>query len=91
MDAAFFVLAGSLLVGFIGGMVAGLGFRLASARRATRLEWAVGDLQERMATFKGKAASKVRWDKEAQLDAQMEQVLHNVPATRPKYDNDPLG
>jgi hypothetical protein len=91
MDAAFFVLLGSLCVGFIGGLVAGLGLRLASARRATRLEWAVGDLQERMATFKGKAASKVRWDKEHDLDAELARILPAQPAGRAKYDNDPQG
>jgi hypothetical protein len=91
MDAAYFVLGASFLSGLVGGGLAGLGFRAASNRRCSRLEWAVGDLQERFSTFKGQKASKARWDKEAQTDIELERLMHAPAAPTRKYDNDPLG
>lgn len=91
MDAAFFVLAGSLVVGFVGGLVAGLGLRMASARRAARLEWAVGDLQERLSSLQNKGKAKSRWDKAEQQDIELAQVMQSATPVRKRYDNDPLG
>jgi len=61
------------------------------SRRCTQLEMAVGDIQGRLSSYKGRDMSEKRWAKEKQFDAEMAQVLQNAPAERRKYDNDPLG
>jgi hypothetical protein len=60
-------------------------------RRCTSLEWAVGELQTKASSFRGKELAEKRWTKEKAFDAEMAQVLHAPAAPRRKYDNDPLG
>lgn len=65
-------------------------------QRCTKLEWAVGDIQDRLSSFKGKELAAKRWDKRDQLEAQMEEALKTaapapVTTSRRRYDNDPLG
>jgi len=84
-----------LLAGFLGGslgggLVASL-FLARLWRRCTSLEWAIGDLQERASTFKGREMADKRWKKDEQFQKEMAQALHGVPPRSQKYDNDPLG
>jgi hypothetical protein len=60
-------------------------------RRCTKLEWAVGDLQQRASSFKGKEMANKRWEKNAAFEAEMEQALKGAAPARQRYDNDPLG
>lgn len=84
------MLALGLLGGSLGGaLVAGL-FFARTVRRCTQLEWAIGDLQERASTFKGREMADKRWKKAEAFDKEMAQVLQQAPAPRRKYDNDPL-
>lgn len=78
-------------LGFLGGLIASFGLRFASARRCTRLEWAVSDLSQRLATLGGKKAATARWEREATLEQQFAELVPKTPATRRRYDNDPLG
>jgi len=61
------------------------------SRRCTQLEYALGDIQARLTSFKGKEMSEKRWAKERSTDAELASYLQTAPATRVKYDNDPLG
>jgi hypothetical protein len=90
MDA-FYVPFWSFVAGFLGGMISSIGLRFGSSRRITRLEWAMGDVQERLATLHGKKASMSRWEKEQADKLEMAQILRQPVATSRKYDNDPLG
>lgn len=88
---ALSVLGLGLLGGTLGGALgAGMIFARFS-RRCTSLEWAIGDLQERGSTFKGRDMAKKRWDKAEQFDKEMAQVLQSPAVRTKKYDNDPLG
>ncbi len=91
MEAAFSMLAWSFLFGIVGGLISGYGYRMASARRCTRLEWAVGDLQERLSSMKGKVTAKARWDKADLENEQLAQLMQQPAARTKRYDNDPLG
>lgn len=91
MDAAFYVLAGSLVLGYLGGLVAGIGFRMASARRCTRLEWAMGDVQARLATVQNRGKANSRWEKSDKEQLELAQLMQETPARTKRYDNDPLG
>jgi len=79
-------LMGGAVVWFLGSIVL---WRF--SRRCTNLEDAVGDLQARQATFKGKEMSEKRWAKEKATDAELSSYLQAAPTGRVKYDNDPLG
>lgn len=85
----------ALIIGFLGGALGGtLGRVLVTSwisRRCTNLENAVGDLQQRQSSFKGKEMADKRWTKEKAFTDEMAQVLQSVPAARRKFDNDPLG
>jgi hypothetical protein len=88
---ALIVLASGFLIGgatvwFLGSVIM---WRF--SRRCTHLENAVGDLQTRQATFKGKEMSEKRWAKEKATDAELASYLHTAQPSRVKYDNDPLG
>lgn len=60
-------------------------------RRCLELEWAVGELQTKVSSFKGKELADKRWTKEKAFNDEMASVLQGAPAARRKYDNDPLG
>jgi hypothetical protein len=60
-------------------------------RRCTQLEWAIGELQTKASSFRGKELAEKRWSKEKAFDAELAQHLQAAPVTRRKYDNDPLG
>jgi hypothetical protein len=60
-------------------------------RRCTSLEWAVGELQTKASSFKGKELAEKRWTKEKAFNAEMAQQLQMPVPPRRKYDNDPLG
>lgn len=80
------------VVGFVGGWIGTLAFSWRFSRRCTNLEFAIGDLQQRASTFKGKEMAEKRWSKEKAFDAEMAQLLQTTPASpRRKFDNDPLG
>jgi hypothetical protein len=83
----FFSIVGPFLGGLGGSLVALMRIR----QRCTSLEWAVGDLQQRASSFKGKEMAEKRWSKEKAFDAEMAQVLHGATPPRKRYDNDPLG
>lgn len=94
MDAIFLYSACILLGGIAAGLTTGaLLWRF--GQRCTKLEWAVGDIQDRLSSFKGKELAARRWEKRDTLDAQMEEALkHSAPISTKaarKYDNDPLG
>lgn len=84
-----------LLAGFLGGTLGGaVAASLVFARfsrRCTSLEWAIGDLQERASTFKGREMADKRWKKAETFDKEMAQALQGAPAATRRYDNDPLG
>lgn len=81
--------------GFLGGTVSASIISLALLaglrRRCTTMEWALGDLQDRASTFKGREMAEKRWTKEKNFEAELAQALHTGPTTKRKYDNDPLG
>jgi hypothetical protein len=91
MQEAWIMFSLSFLIGFCGGAIGRILVTAWIARRCTKLENAVGDLQARQSTFKGKEMAKARWDKDAAFNAEMAQVLQSTPARTRKYDNDPLG
>jgi hypothetical protein len=84
-----------LATGFLGGSLGGA--LLASwvlhrlTRRCTTLEWAIGDLQDRASTFKGREMAEKRWKKADALESELAQALHTPQASPRRYDNDPLG
>jgi len=61
------------------------------SQRCTKLEVAVGDLQDRALSVKGKEMSEKRWSKRDTEDLEMAKILQETPPIRRKYDNDPLG
>ena len=80
-----------LLGGTLGGALGALMVFLRLRQRCTSLEWAVGDLQTRASSFKGKEMAEKRWRK-ADLEAEeLARVMQNAPAASRRYDNDPLG
>lgn len=91
MSEALFMLGIGFLGGSLGGFVAGSMVFARVSRRCTALEWAVGDLQNRASTFKGREMADKRWKKAESFEAEMAQALHNVDPPRKRYDNDPLG
>jgi len=84
-----------LVAGFLGGTLGGALVAYAKywalTRAYTSLEWAVGDLQSRASSFKGREMAEKRWKKAEDLDTEMARVLHGAPAAPRRYDNDPLG
>lgn len=91
MWEALIVLSSGFLVGgatvwLLGGLIS---WRL--SRRCTNLEAALGDLQQRLSSFKGKEMSEKRWAKKEVEDLEMAKILQGPPASRRRYDNDPLG
>lgn len=91
MEAAFVTYFVQFCTGFLGGMAAGYGLRWASARRCARLEWAVGDIQQRLSGLHGKKAATARWEREADVEAQLAAMIPKATAPKRRYDNDPLG
>ena len=82
----------SILVGLVGGWTGALLFSWRFSRRCTSLEWAVGDLQQRASSFKGKEMAEKRWTKEKAFDAELAEFAgKGVALPRKRYDNDPLG
>lgn len=61
------------------------------SRRCTQLEYALGDVQARLSSFKGKEMSEKRWSKEKAAEAELASYLHTAPTPPRRYDNDPLG
>lgn len=91
MDSALVEQLFTFVLGLAGGAVAGIGIRWASARRCTRLEWAVGDLQQRVGNLQGRKAATARWDRETTLEQEFSKMQATPAAPRRRYDNDPLG
>lgn len=73
-----------------GGIVASA-FIYRFSRRCTQLEWAIGDLQSRASTFRGKEMAEKRWEKQKTLEEEFAKLPPMVAGTRKRYDNDPLG
>lgn len=80
-----------ILVGLASGWIASATYFRRLLRRCTELEWAIGDLQQRASSFKGKELAEKRWSKEKAFDAEVAQMMQQPQASRRKYDNDPLG
>src|SRR5262249_44737169 len=59
------------------------------SRRCTKLEWRVGDLEERSTKVAGRELANKRWAKDAEVEALMAQALHTANPPRKRYDNDP--
>jgi hypothetical protein len=91
MDYAVWVYLACFLISVFGSTLCTLAFMAGFLRRCTKLEWALGDLQQRASTFRGREMADKRWTKEKQLDQEMASVLHATSSPRRKYDNDPLG
>lgn len=91
METAFFEFFVQFCAGFLGGLTAGYGLRWASSRRCARLEWAVGDIQGRLSGMQGKKAATARWEREADVEAQLAAMMTKPAAQKRRYDNDPLG
>lgn len=91
MDSAFLNYLYTFVLGILGGLASGFGLRFSIGRRCTRLEWAVGDIQQRLANLQGRKAATQRWDREAQATQEFEALLTKGPTPRKRYDNDPLG
>lgn len=91
MWEAFIVLSSGFLIGgatvwLLGGLIS---WRL--SRRCTSLEMAVGDLQQRLSSFRGKEMSEKRWAKKEVEDLEMAKILQSPVGKPRRYDNDPLG
>jgi hypothetical protein len=92
MQDAWFMFTLSFLAGLAGGLGGRVLVTSWISRRCTNLENAVGDLQQRQSSFKGKEMAKTRWEKADKFDAEVAQLLQTVPEkNRKRYDNDPLG
>lgn len=85
------MLAMGFLSGLVGGFVSTALFTWRFLSRCNKLEWAVGDIQSRLSTFKGKEMADKRWAKRDVEQLEMAQFLKQAPAARQKFDNDPLG
>lgn len=81
---------GILTAGLVAAVVAGW-FVYRFQRRCTNLEWAIGDLQQRASTFKGKEMAEKRWDKQKTMEAELASLGITAPPQKRRYDNDPLG
>ena len=81
----------SILGGALGGVGVCLVAQLRFRQRCTSLEWAVGDLQQRASSFKGKEMAEKRWKKNEVFEAEMAEALKGAAPVRKRYDNDPLG
>ena len=91
MWEATVMLGASFLAGLLGGGLVSTAFSARLRARCTTLEWAVGDLQDRASTFKGREMAEKRWKKNGELEAAMAQTLQGVSPKKRMYDNDPLG
>ncbi len=92
MDAEFWLYLTCILIALGVSLLGAFLFQFSLRQRCTRLEWALGDLQQRASSFKGKELAEKRWSKEKAFDAEVAAVLQGAPTvTRRKYDNDPLG
>jgi hypothetical protein len=80
----------SMLTGAVMGGIVASAFIYRFARRCTNLEWAIGDLQSRASSFKGREMAEKRWDKQKKFEEEMAQFAGPV-TTKRRYDNDPLG
>lgn len=88
---ALLVLSSGFLIGGAVAWLLGTMILWRFSRRCTQLEYALGDIQARLQSFKGKEMSEKRWAKEKATDAELASYLHAAPGQRVKYDNDPLG
>lgn len=91
MDSAFLNYLYSFVLGIVGGILSGYGLRFGIGRRCTRLEWAVGDIQQRLSNLQGRKAAVSRWEREAVTGQELEALLTKGTPPRKRYDNDPLG
>jgi hypothetical protein len=87
---ALIMLAMGGLGGSLGGGLVASWFLYRFSRRCTSLEWAVGDLQSRASSFKGREMADKRWKKAEMENEEMAQILKGAPAAPRRYDNDPL-
>ena len=88
---AIFLYTACFLLGLTGAALATGGLLWRFGQRCTKLEWALGDVEQRLSTFKGRDMAAKRWDKRDQLEMEMEAALKGSAPTRKRYDNDPLG
>jgi len=92
MFEAFLPYLLTFVTSFITSALVTIFFLAALQRKCTKLEWSVGDLQDRVTTFKGRESAEKRWGKQAALDEAMAAAaMHPLPTARKRYDNDPLG
>lgn len=91
MSDAFFLYLSSFLIGLVASGLTTGALLWRFGQRCTSLEWAVGDIQSRLSSFKGKELATKRWDKRDQDMAYISEQLKASPPTRSRYDNDPLG
>lgn len=76
-------ICGSL--GYLGGALGSIRFH----RRCTKLEYLVGDIEDRLNTVRAKTAAKAKWDQKKWEDEALAHE-HREPATVKRFDNDPL-
>jgi hypothetical protein len=81
----------SMLTGAVMGGIVASAFIYRFARRCTNLEWAIGDLQSRASSFKGKEMAEKRWEKQKKFEEEMAAFANPSLSTKRRYDNDPLG
>jgi len=91
MEGAFYGLLEGLAAGLLGGLLGGLGLRWGISRRCTRIEWALGDLQQRVSSMHGKKASAARWEQTEAFEKEIAEMMPKGKPARKRYDNDPLG
>ena len=96
MPEAFFLYLTCFLLGLSGAGIVTMALLWRFGQRCTNLEWAVGDIQSRLSSFKGKELAEKRWQKRDSLDQAMEEALKSPSpqlstGIRRRYDNDPLG
>jgi hypothetical protein len=72
-------------LGYLGGGISALRIH----RRCTKLEYLVGDIEDRLNKVRAKDAAKAKWDLKKWEDEALAHE-HREPATAKRFDNDPL-
>jgi len=75
-----------------GAVAGGLSTTWGVHRRALRLEYRVGDLEERMLTLGNREKSRKRWDREQSIEDELMSLSQSAaaPQRRARFSNDPV-
>jgi hypothetical protein len=91
MESAFLNYLIAFVAGIAGGGAVSMGLRWRISRRCFQLECSVSDLQNMMATLRGKAGAEVRWGKQKSLEAEIKEMKPDAVPQGRRFANDSMG